>query len=81
MTGRDLIMYILSNQLEDDEVFKDGRLLGFMTVEEAASKMYVGVSTIEVWLALGYLKGVRIGDAFYIPADSKSPMEAGVCKG
>ena len=36
MTGRDLIIYILENNLENEPVYKDGRLLGFLTVTEAA---------------------------------------------
>ena len=36
MTGRDLIVYIMLNKLEDEQVFKDGKLLGFLTEAEAA---------------------------------------------
>ena len=35
MTGRELILYILSNGLENEPVFKDGKFIGFMTEEEA----------------------------------------------
>ena len=45
VTGRDLILYILSNNLEDEEVFKDGKLIGFLTAWEAAEKMNVGIAT------------------------------------
>lgn len=75
MTGRELIVYILSNHLEDSPVFEKGRFIGFMTAGEAAAKMGVGVPTICVWLAQGKLDGFKIGDVLYIPADSKSPME------
>lgn len=69
MTCRDLIIYILSNKLEDEPIFKDGRFIGFLTAGEAAEKLNVGVSTIWVWVAQGKLNGIRIGDTVYIPAD------------
>lgn len=75
MTGRELIIYILSNDLEDHEIFEDGKFLGYMTDEEAAKKFGVGTATISVWIAKGLLKGVRINDTICIPANSKSPME------
>ena len=46
MTGLDLIIYILQKGLEDELVYEDGRLLGFMTAMEAAVKFEVGVKTI-----------------------------------
>ena len=75
MTGRDLIMYILSNGLEDQPVFEDGKFIGFMTMNEAAVKFEVGTATIRVWVNDGLLPGIRIGDVIYIPADTKSPKE------
>lgn len=79
MTGRDLIIYILSNGLEDEPVFKDEKFIGFMTASEAAAKMNVGLPTICVWVAQKRLEGVRIGDTIYIPANSKSPIEKESC--
>ena len=76
MTGRDLILYILANGLEDEPVFENGRFIGFMTDEEAAVKMKVGVATIHIWVGLGQLKGLKIGDDLYIPANARSPMES-----
>lgn len=75
MTGRDLIIYILQNGLEDEPIFKDGRFIGFMTTKEAAAKMNVGVATIYVWVVQGRLPGVFVGDAIYIPIDAESPIE------
>lgn len=71
MTGRDLILYILSNGLEDEPVFKDGRFIGFITAGEAAAKLNVGVPTICVWLAQKRLYGIQIGDTVYVSADCK----------
>lgn len=76
MTGRDLIVYILTHGLEDKPVFENGRFIGFMTAEEAAVKMNVGVMTIRIWVGLGQLRGIMIGETLYIPADAKSPMES-----
>ena len=73
MTGRDLILYILSNNLEDEPVFQNGKFVGFITASEAAAKMNVGVPTVCVWIAQNQLEGIRIGDMIYIPADSVRP--------
>lgn len=77
MTGKDLIIYILENGLLDEPVFKDGRLLGFMTAMEAAIKFEVGVATIDLWVKMGSLEGIRLGDEIYIPADAKNPKMKG----
>ena len=74
MTGRDLIVYILSNGLEDEPVFKDGKFIGFLTADEAAEKLHVGPATIGAWVAQGRLDGVyfkSFRDGIYIPADCK----------
>ena len=39
MTGRELILYILENGLENEPVIKNGTFVGFMTVTQAAEKM------------------------------------------
>lgn len=70
MTGRELIMYILKNGLENEPVSSGGRFLGFMTAEEAAVRFGVGVATIEAWVDYGWIMCIRIGDAMYIPKDA-----------
>jgi excisionase family DNA binding protein len=74
MTGRELIIYILSNNLEDEPIFEDGRFIGFMSLDEAAEKFDVGVATILAWIALGKLDHLMIGAKMYIPADSERPI-------
>jgi excisionase family DNA binding protein len=69
MTGKDLILYILQNDLEDEPVFKDGKLLGFVTAGEVAAQMDVGVATVYVWLHQKRLDGIFIGGKIYIPAN------------
>lgn len=74
MTGRDLIVYILKNNLENEQVFKDGKFIGFITVDEAASKTNVGVATVYAWIQQGRLNGIFVGGKVYIPADFESPV-------
>lgn len=75
MTGKDLIIYILENNLENEEIFKDGKFIGFMSVEEAAVKFEVGVATIQLWFDMGYLNGVKLYDEILIlkNAEIKEP--------
>ena len=80
MTGRDLILYILANGLEDKPVFEDGRLIGFMTLDEAAVKFEVGAATVRVWINEGMLYGIKIGEEIYIPADSEKPVPTTIPK-
>jgi hypothetical protein len=73
MTGKELILYILQNNLEDTVVIKDGVFIGFMTEEEAAVKFEVGVATIRAWYSCGVLKGTQIGDSLYFLKDVADP--------
>lgn len=73
MNGRDLIIYIIENKLEDQEIFQNGKLLGFMTPAEAAVKYSVGVETVKVWCEFGVIKHIKIGDQIYIPANQRKP--------
>ena len=67
MTGRDLILYILHNHLEDDPVIKDGKMLGLMSVADAASKFNVGAATVMAWAKLGHIEAYQIGEIVLIP--------------
>lgn len=73
MTGKELIIYILTNDLEDKFIFEDGILIGFMSEEKAAERFDVGVSTIRVWVNEGLLKGIRINDKILIPENATRP--------
>ena len=70
MTGRELIIYILANGLEDKPIYEDGKILGFITATEAAEKFNVGLATIKVWINEGTLDGILIGEELYIPANA-----------
>lgn len=70
MTGKDLIMYILENNLENEPVAKNGKLIGFMTVSEVAVKMNVSFPTVLVWANQGMLDGIQIGGKTFFPVSS-----------
>lgn len=71
MTGRELIVYILENHLEDQLICADGKIIGFLTLEEAAEKFNVGTETVRLWYKLGQIDGAKIGNAIYILANAE----------
>lgn len=73
MTGRDLILYILENHLEDEPVIKNGEIIGFMNLMRAAEKFDVGTSTVHTWLCLGTLDGYVLDSNILIPMNAKKP--------
>lgn len=75
MTGRELIIYILENGLENEPVFKNGNFIGFSTIGEVAAKTNVGTATVHAWINQGRLNSVAVCDGIYIPANFKSPLE------
>lgn len=75
MTGRDLIIYILQNNLEDEVVLEDGFFVGFMDEQEAAVKFGVGVWTIKVWYSIGALDGIRVGEKLYFLKSTPDPRK------
>lgn len=88
MTGRDLIVYILTNHLENAEI-RNGKLMvsgnDFMKDEQVASILGVGMATIKVWYENDYFEGAhREEGVIYIPKDevirilSEKFKEAGV---
>jgi hypothetical protein len=75
MTGKELIVYILQNDLEDEIVIKDGIFVWLMDENEAAVKFNVGVSTIRAWYVCGMLSGTKIGDSLYFMRNVSCPRE------
>ena len=73
MTGKELILYILQNNLEDTVVLEDGFFVGFMTEGETAAKFGVGVATIRAWHYYGKINGLKIGDSLYFLKDVADP--------
>lgn len=75
MTGKDLIIYILENNLENEPVFKDGKFLGFKTVTEVAEECGVGTETVRVWVQLDMIPSVFVSSVPIIPANYISPLK------
>lgn len=73
MTGKELILYILQNNLEDTVVLDKGFFVGFMTEEEAAVKFGVGTAQIRAWYNCRMLQGTQIGDSLYFRKDTADP--------
>ena len=74
MTGKELILYILENDLLDkDMISVSGAPVWLMTAGEAAAKFNVGIETITIWIKQNRLEVVLIGDEFYIYRNAKDP--------
>lgn len=69
MTGRDLILYILENHLEDKEI--NAEFLGLMTLEEAAVKLQTGPETVRVLASRNFITPIAVGGTLYILPDQK----------
>ena len=66
MTGRELIIYILENKLEDVDIFDTSLKSMFMSIDEAAVEFECGPATIKALIDIGRLNGIKIGDKYYI---------------
>lgn len=75
MTGKELILYILQNDLENEIVIKDGIFVWLMNEEEAAAKFGVGVATIKAWHIYGILHGTKIGEHLYFLRNTTDPRK------
>ena len=68
MTGRELIMYILENHLEDEPVFQNGTFIGYVSDAKLAEMLGVGVATVHTWILLGRIKdAIMIDDTMFVP--------------
>ena len=74
MTGRELILYILENGLENEPVFKNGVFIGFVTPEDVAVQTSVGTATVHAWIHQGRLQSEAVREGIYIPANFVSPL-------
>lgn len=75
MTGKELILYILEHDLENEVVIENGIFVWLMDEEEAAVKFDVGVATIKAWYICGMLNGTKIGDHLYFLRNVKDPRK------
>ena len=76
MNGRELIIFILENHLEDIKIFNPNCMglsgfSGFMSLVKAAEKFHVGVATVEYWISTNRLEHVIIDDQIYIPINAE----------
>lgn len=68
MTGRELILYILENNLENEPVFQNGEFIGFVSLDKAANILDVGRETVKTWIALGLIENfIVLGNAMIVP--------------
>lgn len=76
MNGRELIIYILENNLEDEPIIReDGTIVGFLTVGQAAVKANVGLATVYAWIEAGLLPYFMAGNVIFVRADFKPPVK------
>ena len=66
MTGRDLILYILQNHLEDEPITLDGGFLNLIHESEAAVIFNVGIPTVRAWYDLKLIDGIKVADEVYM---------------
>lgn len=62
MTGRDLIIYILEHNLENEVVYENGKIPGLMSISEAATTLGVGIATIGALIEMdkiGYVEFIN----------------------
>ena len=79
MTGRELIMYILENHLEDEPVFRNGTFGCYVSDVKFAEMLGVGVATVRAWIMMGRIKdAIMIGDAMFVPAIYISTLKSEV---
>lgn len=64
--GRELIIYILENKLEDVSIFDEAFFSGFMSVEEAAKKLECGTATIMALINLNRIRAIETCGCVYI---------------
>lgn len=75
MTGRDLIIYILENNLEDTELFIRDFMPLFITAETAAVRWNCGAATVKAMIDMGKVKGAKVGDKYFVLALESNPFE------
>ena len=70
MNGRELIIYILENGLENEDVTSAEFLRFLPTIEKVAVMFNVGVATVRVWIENGKLDAFEINEQVYITTNS-----------
>ena len=74
MTGKDLIIYILQNDLEDASVIEIINKV-LLTEDQIAAKFRVGIETIRVWQSLKIINGICLMGKMYYYNDTLDPRD------
>mgnify|MGYP007077591860 CR=1 FL=1 len=74
MTGKDLIIFILQNNLVDSDIPIPDILV---TEEQLAIKFGVGISTIQTWRKIGMLREIQIGESIFFLKNTSDPRIGG----
>lgn len=80
MTGKELIIYILENNLLDVPVFEYNSIVGLLTIDQAAIRLNVGRSTIGTYIQLNRLDTIHIGYMMFIVDNGKLKELEGAIK-
>ena len=70
MTGRDLIIYILENNLENTSIVKDEKPIGLITIDKYAALKNVGTETVKAWILKNHVESYLLKGGIYIPVSS-----------
>lgn len=70
MTGRDLIIYILDNDLKDVSIFDEKFFSGFISVEDAAKRLEAGTATVMALIRMNRIRAFETSDSIYIFPES-----------
>lgn len=76
MTGKELIIYILENNLENEDIFKDGKFIGFKSLAEVAEETGVGTETVRIWCLLNMIPYITINDCYLVQGNYKPPIDS-----
>ena len=72
MTGKELIIYILENNLESSPVFEDDTFVGFVPAGRAAEELDIGLASLWIMLELYDVDYIEVNGDVYLPFDYKS---------
>lgn len=62
MTGKEMIIYILKHNLENEKLTLDNL---FLTETQMAVKLGTGIFTARAMYEFGAIEGIKIGDSIY----------------
>lgn len=74
MTGKDLIIYILQNNLENASAIEIINKV-LLTEDQIAAKFGVGIETIRAWQSLKVIDGICLRGKMYYYNDTLDPRD------